>query len=89
MQTAGISLSHWLLEYIYLTTIWYFPETTVYIEFNTLKRTGAGKNNGQNEKEQFNNAAYGKTMKKLRNKVNVRVVNNKYDYFKWHQNQVT
>ena len=40
------------------------------------------KNNGQNGIEQFNNAAYGKTMKKLRNKVNIRVVNNKYDYLK-------
>ena len=31
----------------------------------------------------MNNAAYGKTMKKLRKRMNVKLVSNKKDYSKW------
>ena len=31
----------------------------------------------------MNNTVYGKTTKNLRNRVNVRLVNNKKDYLKW------
>ena len=37
----------------------------------------------------MNNAAYGKTMENLRNKVNVKFVSNKEDYLKLKSNQAT
>ena len=55
------------------------------IEFNTEKRIEAEKNNDKDGKELFelmNNAIYRKTMENLRNRINVKLVNNKKDYLK-------
>ena len=60
---------------------WFKP----YFEFNTQKRIEAEKNKEKDGKELYklmNNGIYGKTMKNLRNKMDVKLVNNKKDYLK-------
>ena len=56
---------------------------TSYIEFNTTKGIEA-ENNGDKDGKTFfkliNNAAYGKIIEKLRNRVDMRLVNNEKDY---------
>ena len=57
----------------------------LYVEFNTQKRIEAEKNNGKDGKALYklmNNAIYGKTMENIRNRINVKLVNNKKDYSK-------
>ena len=56
-----------------------------YIEFNTQKRTEAEKNNDKDGKALYklmNSAIYGKTMENIRNRIDVKLVNNKKDYLK-------
>ena len=56
-----------------------------YIEFNTQKGREAEKNykkHGKTFSKLMDNAVYGKTTNNLRNRVDVRLVNNKQDYFK-------
>ena len=53
---------------------------------NTLKRIEEEKNGDKNRKalhKLLNNAVYGKTMEKLRNKLDVNLVNYEKDYLKW------
>ena len=55
------------------------------IEFNTQKRREAEKNREKDENALYklmNNAVYGKTMRNLRNRINVRLVNNEKDYLR-------
>ena len=53
----------------------------LYVEFNTEKRIGAEKNGDKDRKVRLmNNAAYGKTMEILRNRIDVKLVINKKDY---------
>ena len=55
------------------------------IEFNTQKRTEAEKNNDKDGKALYklmNSAIYGKTMENIRNRIDVKLVNNKKDYLK-------
>ena len=57
--------------------------TKKYIDFSTKKRMGA---TNDFEKDFFKlmiNSVYGKTMQKLRKRVNVRFVNNKKDFLKY------
>ena len=57
-----------------------------YVEFNTQKRIETEKNGDKNGKALYklmNNAAYGKTMENLRNRINVKLVSNNKDYLKW------
>ena len=61
-----------------------------YIEFNTQKRIEAEKNGDKDGKalcKSMNNAVYGKTMKNLRNIIDVRLRSNKKDYLKWKSKQ--
>ena len=54
-----------------------------YVEFNTQKRIEAEKNDDKDGKELYrlmNNAVYGKTIENLRNRINVKLVNNTKDY---------
>ena len=56
-----------------------------YIEFNTQKRIEAEKIETKMERALYkfmNNAAYGKTMENLRNRIDVKLVNNEKDYLK-------
>ena len=56
-----------------------------YIEFNTQKKIEAEKNNDRDGKALYklmNNAIYGKAIENLRNKIDVKLVNNKKDYLK-------
>ena len=56
-----------------------------YIEFNTQKRIKAEKNGGKGGKalcRLTNNAVYGKTRENLRNRIDVKLVNNKKGYLK-------
>ena len=53
---------------------------------NTLKRIEAEKNGDKNRKalhKLLNNAVYGITMEKLRNRLDVNLVNYEKDYLKW------
>ena len=55
------------------------------IEFNTQKRREAEKNREKDENALYklmNNAGYGKTMRNLRNRIDVRLVNNEKDYLR-------
>ena len=57
-----------------------------YVGLRTQKRIEAVKNEDNDEKALYklmNNSVYGKTMKNLRNRINVKLVNNKKDYLKW------
>ena len=54
-----------------------------YIDFNTKKRKNA---TNDFDKDFFNfmfNSFYGKTMEDLRKRINVRLVNNEKDFFKY------
>ena len=56
-----------------------------YVKFNIQKRIETEKNGCKNGKALYkliNNAVYGKTMKNLRNRINVKLVSNKKDYLK-------
>ena len=56
-----------------------------YVELNTQKRTEAEKNGDKDGKTLYklmNNAAYGKTMANIRNRIDVKLVSNKKDYLK-------
>ena len=57
-----------------------------YVKFITQKRIEAEKNGDKDGKalhKFMNNAAYGKTMENLRNRINLKLVSNKKDYLKW------
>ena len=57
-----------------------------YVEFNTQRRIEVEKNGDEDRKVSYklmNNALYGKITKKLRNRIDVRLVSNKKDYLKW------
>ena len=57
-----------------------------YVEFNTEKRVEAEKNGDKDRKALYklmNNAAYGKTMKNLRNRIDLRLVSNEKGYLIW------
>ena len=57
-----------------------------YAEFNTHKRMQAEKNGDKDAKafcKLMNNVVYGKAMENLRNRIDVKLVNNKKDYLKW------
>ena len=57
-----------------------------YIEFNTQKRIKAGKHRHKDGKaldQLMKNAIYGKTLENLRNRIDVRLLNNKKTYLKW------
>ena len=61
---------------------WWKP----YIEFNTQKRIKAGKHRHKDGKaldQLMKNAIYGKTLENLRNRIDVRLLNNKKTYLKW------
>ena len=56
-----------------------------YVEFNAQKRIEAEKNDEKDGKALYklmNNAAYGKRMENLRNRIDVKLVSNKKDYLK-------
>ena len=57
-----------------------------YVEFNTQKRIEVEKNGDKDRKVSYklmSNALYGKITKKIRNRIDVRLVSNKKDYLKW------
>ena len=61
-----------------------------YVEFNTRKRIEAENNDGKDGKTLYklmNNAACGKTMENLRNKIDIKLVSNRKDYLKWTSKQ--
>ena len=56
-----------------------------YVEFNIQKRTEAEKTGSKERQALYKimkNGAYGKTMKNLRNRIDVKLVSNKRDYLK-------
>ena len=62
-----------------------------YIEINTQKRIEAENYGGKDGKTFYKlmrNTAYGKTMKNLRNRIEIRLVNNEKDGLKWISNWV-
>ena len=54
-----------------------------YIDFNTYKRKNAANSFKKDFFKLMNNSTFGKTMKKLRKRINVRLVNNAADYKKY------
>ena len=54
-----------------------------YIDFNTEKRMSATNDFEKDFLKLMINSAYGKTMENLRNRINVRLVNNAEDFFKF------
>ena len=70
---------HYVLEFN--QSQWLKP----YIEFNTHKKLESEKNNDKDGKalhKLMNNAIYEKTMENLRNRVDLKLVNNEKDYLK-------
>ena len=56
-----------------------------YIEFNSQKRIEVAKNNDKNEKtlcKLMSSAIYVKTIENMRNRIDVKLVNNEKDYLK-------
>ena len=53
-----------------------------YINFNRQKRIEAEKK-ADKDRKTFYNAVRSKTMKNLKNRIDVRLVNNEKDYLKW------
>ena len=54
----------------------------LYIEFNTQKRIKAEENDEKVLYNLINNAIYGKAMENLRNRIDVKLVNNEKDFLK-------
>ena len=57
-----------------------------YIEFNARKMMEAEKNGDKDGKvlcKLMNNAEYGETVEKLRNRINLKLKRNQKDYLKW------
>ena len=57
-----------------------------YVEFNTEKSIEVEKSGVKDERALYkiiNNSVYAKTMEKLRNRIVVKLLRNKIDYFKW------
>ena len=54
----------------------------LYIEFNTQKRIKAEENDEKVLYKLINNAIYGKAMENLRNRIDVKLVNNEKDFLK-------
>ena len=61
-----------------------------YVKFSTKRRIEAEKNDGKDGKVLYklmNDAIYGKTLENLRNRFDVKLVNNIKDDLKWTSNQ--
>ena len=74
-----------LKRYTLRITIQSIAMVKTYIKFNTHKRIEAGKNRGKDGKALYklmNNVLYGKKMEKLRNRIDVKVVNSEQDFLK-------
>ena len=54
-----------------------------YIDFNTEKRKNAANDFDKDFFKKMINSVYGKTMKNLRKRINVRLVNNAGDFLKY------
>ena len=57
-----------------------------YVDFNTQKRIEAQKNGNKDTKASYkliNNTVYGKAIKSLRSRIDIKLASNKEDYLKW------